>query len=76
MSCKNEKYTFECKHDKFCIGIKFVCDGVFDCFDKSDEEDCPISYVFKCENKNSISINQVCDFEDDCGDSSDEKDCS
>lgn len=69
---------FECIFDKFFINVKHVCDGYFDCFDKSDEKNCTNfkESSFLCHDKKQyIGIQLVCDFVQDCHDNSDELNC-
>lgn len=66
--------------DLFCINIKYLCDGFYDCYDKSDEMNCPENSTlnrFLCNDHSQLIGTQlVCDFIKDCKDGSDEIDCS
>ncbi|KOX76539.1 Vitellogenin receptor [Melipona quadrifasciata] len=73
---------FKCK-DGHCIRNEWICDGVPDCLDKSDEENCENSMIpvdkcnneydrYLCKNKRCIFLNATCNEKDDCGDNSEE----
>ena len=64
---------FKCDSGR-CIKIQFLCDGVSDCRDKTDEKFCSCKR-YKCENSRCISHSLVCDGENNCGDWSDESRC-
>lgn len=75
---------FRCKSGE-CITKEERCNGVRNCIDRSDEEDCGLnksklvtcSYnQFTCsDGKKCIDITSRCDKSFDCDDKSDEKDC-
>ncbi|XP_019614615.1 PREDICTED: uncharacterized protein LOC109462502 [Branchiostoma belcheri] len=58
--------------DGNCDVYTMVCDGIVDCGDGSDENNCDKKV---CRNGNIINKTQVCDEKDDCGDYSDEENC-
>lgn len=68
---------FRCFPHDYCISILNVCDGIVDCNNGYDEENCENDYKFVCSNHNqNISILNVCDYTINCLDGSDEKFCS
>lgn len=75
---------FRC-HSGECVSESARCNGVNECRDNSDEDECTdiwdISRTcstsqFRCDNGQCISVNARCDGRTDCSDSSDEKYCS
>ncbi|XP_074655735.1 basement membrane-specific heparan sulfate proteoglycan core protein-like [Tubulanus polymorphus] len=63
-----------------CIAKDYVCDGDYDCADRSDEANCVRNKVcypneFMCTNGKCVQKIWWCDGDDDCGDKSDEKSC-
>uniref|UniRef100_A0A915HKJ2 Basement membrane-specific heparan sulfate proteoglycan core protein n=1 Tax=Romanomermis culicivorax TaxID=13658 RepID=A0A915HKJ2_ROMCU len=64
-----------------CVRRSSICDGEYDCRDRSDEINCgpqkqcePNEFV--CANRRCVQKMWVCDNEDDCGDNSDEMNCA
>ncbi|BET02800.1 low-density lipoprotein receptor [Nesidiocoris tenuis] len=79
---KNGPNTFtNCANTTACILDTWKCDGQNDCWDNSDEENCPTKPAekrcpdFTCANGACLSMEWVCDGEDDCRDNSDETNC-
>ncbi|XP_065835527.1 low-density lipoprotein receptor-related protein 2-like [Oscarella lobularis] len=61
-----------------CLEGDYRCNGVYDCSDRSDEQNCPVRCYdgkFPCKNANCIDSSQVCNGYDNCGDNSDEENC-
>lgn len=44
--CKEDQ--FRCKNKAHCIPVRWLCDGIRDCVDGSDEENCDRGKVFEC----------------------------
>ncbi|XP_075038215.1 low-density lipoprotein receptor-related protein 8 isoform X3 [Mixophyes fleayi] len=66
---------FQCSN-KLCVGASFVCDGVDNCGDASDERNCALITCkpgqFRCGKGDCIPETWVCDGHADCADKSDE----
>ncbi|XP_070560391.1 basement membrane-specific heparan sulfate proteoglycan core protein-like isoform X2 [Ptychodera flava] len=79
--CKDDE--FQCNNGD-CISEDFKCNGVVDCFDQTDEYNCPIptpptaacrNNQFMCKNGQCIPSTQRCDRISHCNDKSDEDGC-
>lgn len=79
MQC--EEHEFLCD-EVYCLEKRQVCDGIVDCGDSTDEENCPnvdtdecLSTEFKCDNGLCIDADERCNGYSDCLDDSDEQNC-
>ena len=79
-----------CAADGKCLNLAFQCDGISQCSDGSDEQQCNkgnyyyyyffcflffLGCDYQCNNGKCISSVLRCDGRDDCGDNSDEASC-
>ncbi|XP_048340432.1 low-density lipoprotein receptor-related protein 2 [Sphaerodactylus townsendi] len=73
-------YSFSCGNGR-CVPRYYQCDGVNDCHDNSDEQDCGTqnntcsTSAFTCRNGQCIPRRWQCDKHSDCLDGSDELHC-
>lgn len=72
-TCPNE--LFQCKEDFFCVSLVSLCDGILDCFDGSDENNCDFDLNFVCKDKTLQPSTVGCDHINHCADGSDEIFC-
>ena len=62
-----------------CIMKQYMCNGLFNCFDGSDEDNCNTTcpdWKFTCNDGGCVYKSWVCDGDKDCDDGSDEFNCS
>ena len=79
---------YECRVSE-CILTSYICDGIVDCLNGSDEVNCSVSHIslqtnvlLNCEDLyyeyhpgHCIPLTQLCDDQFDCSDGSDELSC-
>ncbi|XP_055796432.1 low-density lipoprotein receptor-related protein 5-like isoform X1 [Salvelinus fontinalis] len=75
-TCSTEQFTCA-TGDIDCIPMAWRCDGVAECDDNSDEENCPVcsAIQFQCDKGQCVDAQLRCNGEPDCADNSDEQDC-
>ncbi|GBP97800.1 Low-density lipoprotein receptor-related protein 1B, partial [Eumeta japonica] len=66
--------SFDCGNG-ICLTNSARCNGVKDCSNGEDEDDCNEDCVDKCSNGQCLEANMICDGETDCPDGSDELHC-
>nr|XP_006813017.1 PREDICTED: uncharacterized protein LOC102803992 [Saccoglossus kowalevskii] len=69
---------FRCNTSGECILKEYICDGIPDCKDTSDEFQCDTvcsDDSFTCDSGQCISLSFYCDFTPQCEDGSDEYEC-
>ena len=77
--CEHDPHQMKCSDGVGCVPLSWICDGVKDCKDGSDESRCHQisckSTDFRCGNNICILGQFRCDREKDCTDGSDEEGC-
>ncbi|ESO96718.1 hypothetical protein LOTGIDRAFT_68388, partial [Lottia gigantea] len=71
---------FKCVDDGLCVEKKYLCNGIFNCRDGSDEVNCSETRTcseeeFTCNNGRCVPMAFKCDGHNDCQDFSDEFNC-
>ncbi|XP_038062779.1 sortilin-related receptor-like isoform X2 [Patiria miniata] len=85
LNCRSD--YFKCVDNSGCVPRIYVCNGIPDCEDQSDEVDCSTHIVptssgycnefqFQCDGRSCIPSWKVCNGHADCIDGTDEGDCS
>lgn len=68
-------YEFKCTSGQ-CVHSESRCNKTSECFDGSDEENCPCKRgQFTCRDGSCINIAKRCDGKKDCGKGEDEINC-
>ncbi|XP_062589196.1 uncharacterized protein LOC134250867 [Saccostrea cucullata] len=76
-SARLDNILLKCENTEL-INRLFVCDGMEDCFDGSDESNCSTTCTetqFQCSSGDCVSVSLYCDFVSHCPDNSDETNC-
>lgn len=73
IGCREDQ--FACDSDQ-CIPHGWICDGVGDCADNTDEASCAAcGGGFKCDDNKCLNKSRVCNGVRDCADGEDERHC-
>ncbi|KAK6617378.1 hypothetical protein RUM43_014387 [Polyplax serrata] len=78
LSCASDE--FKCHDNSRCVPTSRVCDGVHDCSDSSDEENCSAPPVcsgdqFRCDDDTCLRSDQRCNGVHECRNGEDERGC-